>query len=226
MRGSVVAPRFIAYGGRSTREFGCSTSGSNKEMVLKVSLKQISGSWDQGWVLDKHMLSSTFLGDDEHGNPRFDNHRTEVGEATYQLKYQKDWSQVGPLAQTIATSVFPRLEQVGFVVPMPASNVRLRQPVTEVAVELGRIVGKPVFSDLLRKAPTGKSLKDLHSKAEKVAAIGASFSVNDEIKNAGCWNVLLVDDLFDSGASMEAACAVLREYPKVRSIYVAALTWK
>jgi predicted amidophosphoribosyltransferase len=196
------------------------------ENALKVTLKQINGPWDQGWVLDKHMLSSTFLGDDEHGNPRFENHRTEVGEATYQLKYQKDWSQVGPLAQAVATNVFPKLAQVGFVVPMPASNVRPRQPVTEVAVELGRIIGKPVFSDLLRKATTGKSLKDLHSKAEKVAAIGASFSVNDEIKKAGCWNVLVVDDLFDSGASMDAACAVLRQYPKVGKIYVAALTWK
>jgi predicted amidophosphoribosyltransferase len=93
-------------------------------------------------------------------------------------------------------------------------------------MELGRIIGKPVFSDLLRKAATGQSLKDLHSKAEKVAAIGASFSVNDEITNTGCWNILVVDDLFDSGASMDAACAALRKYPKVGKIYVAALTWK
>ncbi|UEB96958.1 hypothetical protein LIS66_05110 [Pseudomonas sp. HN2] len=97
---------------------------------------------------------------------------------------------------------------------------------TEVALALGRIIGRPVFSDLLRKAATGKSLKDLHSKAEKVAAIGNSFSINDEITTDGRWNVLVVDDLFDSGASMDAACAVLRKYPKVGKIYVAALTWK
>lgn len=156
---------------------------------MKVSLKQINGPWDQGWVLDKHMVSSTFLGNDDRGNPCFDNQRTEIGQATYQLKYQKDWTQVGPLAQAVATNVFPMLDQVGFVLPMPASNIRQRQPVTEVALELGRIVGRPVFSDLLRKATTGKSLKDLHSKAEKVAAIGNSFSVNDEITTEGCWNV-------------------------------------
>lgn len=100
---------------------------------MKVSLKQINGPWDQGWVLDKHMVSSTFLGNDDRGHPCFDNQRTEIGEATYQLKYQKDWNQVGPLAQAVATNVFPRLDQVGFVVPMPASNIRQRQPVTEVA---------------------------------------------------------------------------------------------
>ncbi len=193
---------------------------------MKVTLKQINGPWDQGWVLDKHMVSSTFLGNDDRGHPCFDNQRTEIGEATYQLKYQKDWNQVGPLAQAVATNVFPMLDQVGFVLPMPASNVRQRQPVTEVALELGRIVGRPVFSDLLRKATTGKSLKDLHSKAEKIAANWNRFSVNDEITTEGCWNVLVVDDLFDSGASMDAACAVLREYPKVGKIDVAALTWK
>ena len=193
---------------------------------MKVSLKQINGPWDQGWVLDKHMVSSTFLGNDDRGHACFDNQRTEIGEATYRLKYQKDWNQVGPLAQAVATNVFPKLDQVGFVVPMPASNIRQRQPVTEVALALGRIIGRPVFSDLLRKSATGKSLKDLHSKADKVAAIGNSFSVNDEITTDGRWNVLVVDDLFDSGASMDAACAVLRKYPKVGKIYVAALTWK
>src|SRR4051794_35487858 len=96
--------------------------------------------------------TSTFLGNDDRGHPCFDNQRTEVGEATYQLKYQKDWNQVGPLAKAVATNVFPKLDQVGFVVPMPASNIRQRQPVTEVALALGRIVGRPVFSDLLRKA--------------------------------------------------------------------------
>jgi len=60
------------------------------ENSMKVSLKQINGPWDQGWVLDKHMVSSTFLGNDDRGHPCFDNQRTEIGEATYQLKYQKD----------------------------------------------------------------------------------------------------------------------------------------
>lgn len=50
--------------------------------------------------------------------------------------------------------------------------------------------------------------------ADKVAAIGDSFSVNDEITTDGRWNVLVVDDLFGSGASMDAACAVLRKYPR------------
>jgi predicted amidophosphoribosyltransferase len=194
--------------------------------ALKASLRQIRGPWDDGWVLDKHTLQSVYLGDDEHGHARFDTTRTEVGEATYQLKYRSDWAQVKPLAQAIAEHICPKLANVGFIVPMPASNPRHRQPVTEVANELGALVKVPVFDSLLVKAANGKSLKDLHTKDEKIEAIGDSFSVNDGIQGNGPWNVLVVDDLFHTGASMEAACKVLRAYPKVRKVYVAALTWR
>jgi len=156
----------------------------------------------------------------------FDTTRTDVGEATFQLKYRNDWAQIKPLAQAIADQIYQKLASVGFIVPMPASTQRYRQPVTEVAKELAGLVNVPVFENLLLKAATGKSLKDLHTKEEKIAAIGDSFSVNDEITNQGIWNVLVIDDLFDTGASMEAACKVLRAYPKVGKIYVAALTWK
>jgi predicted amidophosphoribosyltransferase len=109
---------------------------------------------------------------------------------------------------------------------MPASTQRSRQPVTEVAKELGAIVQKPMSSNLLIKAKSGKILKNLCTKDEKIEAIGNSFSLNDEIPNEVKWNVLVVDDLFHTGASMESACKVLRTYPKIGKIYVAALTWR
>jgi predicted amidophosphoribosyltransferase len=193
---------------------------------LKVALKQIKGVWDEGWVLDKHSVSSVYVGDNEYGRPQFDTTRTEVGEATFQLKYRNDWTQAKRLAQAIADNIYPKLSEVGFIVPMPASNQRVRQPVTEVANELGVLVKKPVFGSLLVKAQNGKSLKDLSSKEEKLAAIGNSFSVNDEITSDGRWNVLVIDDLFHTGASMEAACKVLRAFRKVGKIYLAALTWR
>lgn len=191
---------------------------------LKVTLKEIHGPWHAGWVLDKHVLSSTYVGDNAWGHPQFDTTRSEAGEASYQLKYRGDWNQVEPLAEALATAVFPKLGSVGFIVPMPASKVRARQPVTELALALGQKVNTPVFESLT-KAPGGPALKDLHTKEEKVAALAERLAVVDHI-NEGRWNVLLVDDLYDSGASMEAACNALRGYAKVDKIYVAALTWK
>lgn len=193
---------------------------------MKVNLKKITGNWDEGYVLDKHTLKSVFLGNNEYGHPTFDTSRTEVGEATFQLKNRKDFSQVSALAEALAKHIYPKFTNVGFIVPMPASTARTPQPVTELAHTLGTIVGKPVFDQLLLKTASGQSMKDLATKAEKLDAIGESFSVHDEIAGEGPWNCLLVDDLFHTGASMEKACTVLKAYPKVRNIYVASLTWR
>lgn len=191
---------------------------------MKVNLKELPGIWHAGWALDKHLLSSKFLGNNEQGYPQFENTRTEVGEATFQLKYRSDWRQVDGLAQTLAEHIFPRCSNVGFIVPMPASKARQRQPVTEVAIAFGRLVGRPVFESLI-KAPGGPALKDLQTKEAKLEALAQRISVVDHLAE-GRWDVLLLDDLHDSGASMESACKALQGYRKVNKIYAAALTWK
>lgn len=192
---------------------------------MQVALRQVFGPWDLGWVLAKHTLSSTYLGDDQYGHARFETVRSEVGEATFRLKYRQAWDQVEPLAATLVEQIYPRFDNVGLIVPMPASTARARQPVTEIAVAVGRRVGKPVFTGLLLK-DAGPSLKNVYGKEEKLAAMKDRLRVVNEISNDGRWNVMLIDDLFDSGASMESACAALKTYPKIGRIYVAALTWK
>jgi predicted amidophosphoribosyltransferase len=192
---------------------------------MQVALRQIFGPWDLGWVLSKHTLSSTYLGDDQYGHARFETVRSEVGEATYQLKYRHDWSQVDPLARTLVENVYSRFSDVGFIVPMPASMARARQPVVEIALAVGKLIGKPVFTQLLTK-DAGQTLKNLHGKDEKLAALKDRLRIANAISNEGRWNAMVIDDLFDSGASMETACAALRTYPKVKRVYVAALTWK
>lgn len=196
---------------------------------MKNDIRALSGNWDAGYVLDKHVLSSTYVGDNEFGHPQFDTTRSEVGEALYQLKYRGDFSLAGPLAAEIERHIIPRLDHVGLIVPMPATNPRPRQPVTEIARALGQRLSTPLFENLLVRiaSPAGApALKDLVGKDAKVEALKGRFAINDAIPGEGRWNALLVDDLFDTGASMEAACALLGTYPKIDRIFVAALTWK
>lgn len=196
---------------------------------METNLRAIAGNWDAGFALDKHTLSSTYLGDDEFGHPRFDTKRSEVGEALYQLKYRGDFSKSEPLASEIATHLIPRFGPIGFIVPMPATNERARQPVTEVARALSSRLNVPIFENILVKLPAAAGapqLKDIVGKDAKIAALTGRFAINPCITNDGHWNVLLVDDLFDTGASMEAATAKLREYSKINKVFVAALTWK
>lgn len=204
-------------------------SPKNPVPLMETNLRAIAGNWDAGFVLDKHTLSSTYLGDDQHGHPQFDTKRSEVGEALFQLKYRNDFTRVEPLANELATHIVPRVGTIGLIVPMPATNERARQPVTEIARGLSSRLDVPIFENILIKLPAAADapqLKDMTDKDAKIAALKGRFGINPCITNEGHWNVLLVDDLFDTGASMEAATAKLREYSKINKIFVAALTWK
>jgi|SRR5579872_3512028 len=196
---------------------------------MQVQIKKLEGSWDLGYALHKHSLSSVYLGHDEHGHPRFDTTRSEPGEALYKLKYQSDWSQVEPLAAQLRDSLLPLFGKIGLIVPMPASTLRTRQPVDEIAKELGRITNTPVFGNIVVKAPAPQGspqLKNMNTREEKDAALQGRFSINPGITNEGCWNALLLDDLFDTGATMDAVSKALRTYEKINHVYAASITWK
>lgn len=193
---------------------------------MKVNIKKIEGNWDLGYVMDKHIVKSVFLGEDEYGHPRFDTERTEVGESVFLLKYRCDWNQVEPLAQCLYENAVPLFKDIHFIIPMAASNPRDRQPVTEVANALAKKMELTSLNELLFKEQNGQSLKNLSTAEEKKKAVKDSFSTKDQIKGDGSYNILLIDDLFHTGTSMEAACEVLRKYKKINKIYVAALTWR
>jgi predicted amidophosphoribosyltransferase len=196
---------------------------------MEVQFKKLEGSWDAGYALHKHTLSSDFIGYNEFGHPKFDTKRSEPGEALYQLKYKNDWSQVEPLAAQIKASLLPMFGEVGLIVPMPASTTRARQPVDELAKELSKITNKPVFDNLIVKAPAAQGspqLKNLSTRQEKDEALNGRFSINPAITNGGCWNVLLLDDLFDTGATMDAVTKTLKTYKKIGNVYAASVTWK
>ncbi|MBN8993538.1 MAG: ComF family protein [Rhizobiales bacterium] len=196
---------------------------------MKVQLKKLEGGWDAGYALNKHTLSSEFIGYNEFGHPMFDTMRSEPGEALYQLKYRSDWTQVEPLAAQIKASLLPKFGEVGLIIPMPASTTRARQPVYELAKELGKITNTPVFDNIILKAPAtegGSQLKNLNTRQEKDEALNGRFSINPGIANEGRWNALLLDDLFDTGATMDAVAKTLKTYKKIGKVYVASVTWK
>ena len=115
------------------------------------------------------------------------------------------------------------------VIPVPASKVRIRQPVYEVSRLVASQLGLKSFEGIVTNTSVeGQvvALKDLVTKADKVGALKQRLALNDGIANDGCWNTLVVDDLYDTGASLEVVCDVLGTYRKIDEIYVATLSWK
>ena len=191
---------------------------------MKTSVKQLEGNWDFGCALDRHMFSSTYIGDNEFGHPQFESVRTEIGEALFQLKYRQDFNQIQPLAAELAQEITRSFGKIDLVIPMPPSKPRSPQPVATLAAALGAILSLPVDDLLLTKSAALRQLKDLKIKAEKLEALKGTFTVNYARLVDGPVNLLIVDDIFDTGASLDAACAALRLTRKIAKISVITLT--
>lgn len=189
---------------------------------MNVKLIEIDGNWDLGYVLDKQMESSTFLGNDENGRPKFDNVRTEIGEAAYQLKYHNDFSKINPLAKLVAKHLGTKYKTANIVIPMPFSKPRPRQPVLELANEISKQLGASYRDDILVKNGTTSQMKDIKLREEKLEALKGCFEVKHVLDKVH--DIIIVDDIFDSGSSLEVACDILRGYDKINKIYVVALT--
>ena len=81
----------------------------------------------------------------------------------------------------------------------------------------------PCMENVLQKSAQTSQLKDMSSKEDRINALSQALHFNDVLA-AGIYDVLLFDDLFDTGASLEAATRVLRGYSKIRKIFVATVT--
>jgi predicted amidophosphoribosyltransferase len=192
---------------------------------MDVNIKEIKGNWDLGYSLDKHTLSSTPVGYNAQGHMQFDTIRPAVGEALFQLKYRSDFKQVAIIAKQMFDSLSPHFNSAGLVIPIPPSKPRPRQPVIEIARELARLMNRPCYETLLVKTAATPAMKDIASREEKVNTLTNAFTVADQLPD-GLHNVLLIDDLYDTGASLEAATRILRGYNKIKHIYVATVTRK
>lgn len=193
---------------------------------MSQNKKIIVGNWNSGYALDKHIISSTYVGDNQYGRPTFDTKRTEIGEALYQLKYKNDQSQIEFLSNCVVSCAKSNFNYLGLIIPMPSSTPRATQPVTLLARAVGAKMNIPVFEELLFKKKNGKHLKDIATKDEKIKALENTMSLTDQINGDGKWNALLIDDLYDTGATLEEACKLLNGYKKINNIYTVTLTWK
>lgn len=197
---------------------------------MKTNIRMIQGPWSLGCVLDKHTLGSVHVGEWPNGNPKFDTTYTEVGKAVFLLKYRSDYGQVKPLVDILDKVIKDKIkDKIDFIFPMPPSDLtRSRQPVFALAKNLAEQMNVGYATNGLIKGKLEKSLKNAVSKEEKLTLLKDKFSTHSSLSNEknGPLNILLLDDLFDSGASMEEASKALQGCSSIQKVYVVALTWK
>lgn len=190
--------------------------------MVNVNPKKLAGRWREGYALDHHTTSSVYLGDDEFGHPRFETKRSEIGELLYQLKYRSDATTVASLADTAAAFVAGWRPGVDLLVPVPPSRQRATQPVLLVAQALAQRLGVPCASTCVTKVHDVPELKNVYDYSERDRLLTGAHQV-DKAQVQGR-KVLLFDDLYRSGATMNAISAALYDSGAAADVFALTIT--
>lgn len=191
--------------------------------MLPINPIQLSGPWDEGFSLDFHTINSQYLGDDAYGHHQFDTTRTPIGELLYRLKYGSDKTAIKTLGQVAAEFIENHNWNFNLIVPVPPSRSgRHFQPVPLLSDEIARLLGWDSCPDCITKTKGTDELKSIYDYQERLIQLKNVYTVATE-KTMGK-NVLVIDDLYRSGATLEAVVIALRELGKVGDVFTLTFT--
>jgi len=183
---------------------------------------KIDGNWKAGYAIDLHTISSVYLGDNLDGQPQFDNDRSEMGELINRLKYHSDKT-VAPKIIELINKNLKNIKAVDFIIPVPPSNLnRAFQPVYKIVEELSRNSTVPLLKNAISKTDT-EELKSITNPARREALLRDSLKINPQIDIENKI-ILLIDDVYRSGATVRAVTDLLYNQAKVKSVYVLTMT--
>jgi competence protein ComFC len=169
--------------------------------IVKISPIQIAGRWQSGISLDLHTTSSTPIGYNEFGHMQFDTVRPEIAQLLYRLKNRGDNDAAGSIVETAASFLAAYRDKFDSIVPVPPSHQRLLQPVIVLAEGIGAALGVPVLSCITTTRATTQ-LKNVTDPEERKKQVEGLYQV--DATQTGGRSILLFDDLFRSGTTMNA----------------------
>ena len=186
-----------------------------------VHPQRIMGQWIAGVALDIHTISSTYSGVNEYGHDVFDTVRSELGELLNRLKYRGDQSAAPEIIATAVKYLEPHSQKFDRIIPVPPSTIRAVQPVIILANGIGNALGVPVVDCIAttREATQLKGIIDPDRRRELLDGLHEVDPIHTETGN-----ILLFDDLFRSGATMNAITDVLMRKGKAASVRAFTIT--
>jgi ATP-dependent DNA helicase RecQ len=130
----------------------------------------------------------------------------------YRFKYRCDPEPATELSELLyrVVSQSPELRAAELIVIVPPTQRRTDfEPVARLAEQLGRRLSVPVDLRVLVRARSTRHQKEMTNWAQKTNNVSGAFHVCDTARIAGK-HVLLLDDFYDSGATLTEATRVLR----------------
>ncbi|MGC1399727.1 ComF family protein [Candidatus Binatus sp.] len=190
--------------------------------MVEINPTRISGRWSNGFTLDVHTTGSELHGHDEYGHPQFASTRSELGELLYRLKFRLDKTVIAEIAKVVGTFVDSYLPTVDVIVPVPPSTPRTEQPVILLARAIGERIGIPVSEDCVWKVRETSQLKNVFDFDQRFRLLDGAFEVDPSIAKSKV--VLLFDDLYRSGATLNAVTSILYDQAGAKDVVALTLT--
>jgi predicted amidophosphoribosyltransferase len=182
----------------------------------------LNGMWGEGYATDYHTVSSEPIGVDGYGHIQYQTVRTELGELVYRYKYKNNYDCLEEIIELTEPFIRQWLKHknITSVLPVPPSNKRrLIQPVFEIAKEIADILGAGYNENVLLKSSLTQS-KNLNAlEKEKIESTITKMKVAKKRQN-----ILLVDDLYQSGATLNECVKILKKDQNIAKIYVLTMT--
>lgn len=190
-------------------------------MGLTINPIKLEGSWRGGYALDLATLSSTPIGHGPTGRMMFETKRPEIGEHLFQLKYRDNKDSAGPIIDTAANFIQPSVKCFDILVPIPPSKNRQLQPVIVLAEGISRKLALPYEPCITTTRATGQH-KDIADLEERKKEMDGLYTV-DAAKTTNR-RILLFDDVYDTGTTLNAITELLLNKGKAASVDVLTIT--
>jgi predicted amidophosphoribosyltransferase len=182
----------------------------------------VKGPWKAGFILDWHTVASQVIGENEFGHPIFDTQRSEIGELLYRCKYRSDRTALTKMLR-VCNDYLIRHASGKFEIVLPVPPSHSARIVTRCIAQ-GVAAGLGVnYSDTALTTPKNTSaLKSVVDPDVRRQLLRDAFRVDR--KQVEGKKVLLVDDVFRSGATLESAAEAVTAQGCPTAVYVLAMT--
>lgn len=194
--------------------------------MVAIKPIELKGNWIKGYALDIHTISSEYLGDNELGHSIFKTERSPMGELLFRLKYKLDKSVLDEISNTafdFLNKTWQITSHIDLIIPAPPSDLdRDFQPVIEIASDLSKKLNIKIDTDSLIKLKETPELKNIEVFEDRIELLEDAFNIKSLISERK--NILLLDDLYRSGATLQVITKTLYEKGRADNVYVLTLT--
>lgn len=184
--------------------------------------QEIKGPWQVGVALDWHTVASQVIGKNEFGHPIFDNTRSELGELLYQFKYRNDQNALQEIVCAAIEYLGDKMRgRIDMILPVPPSD-STRTVTSQIAQGLAEGLHARLSRTALTKIKNTSELKSVTDPEERRKILEGAYKADKQQLEGK--SVLLVDDLYRSGATLSEVTKVVNGQGKAKIVYVLAIT--